>query len=45
MIYNRIKIKWKNEWLKMKTKLNEIKKTTKKNGTTQCPLEEETKWY
>jgi len=30
MIYNQIKNKWQNDWLKIKTKLNEIKRTTEK---------------
>jgi len=30
MIYNQIKNECQNEWLKMNTKLNEIKRTTEK---------------
>jgi len=30
IFYNRNRNKWQNEWLKMNTKLNEIKRTTEK---------------
>jgi len=49
MIYDQVNNKWQNEWLKMNTKLNKIKRTAEKeqqkNGIAQCLSKEKTKLH